>query len=165
MKANGLPESTPSSSGERFAMQLGYAAMLLARTSRRSFSIGSLESWVAPAIVLRQIQFCFDEHGEPVAYATWAYLTDAMSGRMERDEVGLLHLSDWNAGLNLWVIDVVAPYGLDRPLVTRLLRSCVEGIVRPMRWMRRREDGSVRSVSSRRPGPAGRCPLDAPASY
>ena len=128
----------------RLAAQVGYAALLLARTERRTFSIASLDSWVAPAAVLRQIRLCFDDNQQPIAYATWAFLSDDMSVRMARDEIGLLHISDWNAGLNPWVIDLVAPYGVSRPLVRRLLGEAFADCERPLRWLRRDRDGNVR---------------------
>lgn len=105
-----------------FAAQLGYACELLYSCPRRSFPISAIEYWIAPAIALGQIQFFFDVRGKPVAYLTWAFLSDQVSARMERDAINVLHLSEWNEGLNLWVLDLVAPYG-HAGLVCRHIRG------------------------------------------
>lgn len=100
-----------SKSGEAVAARLGYVCELLFRCSRRSFPIAALDYWVVPAIQLEQIAIFFDRLGRPVAYATWAFLGDEVAQRMSRDEINVLHLSEWNEGLQLWLIDLVAPYG------------------------------------------------------
>ena len=91
--------------------QLGFAIALLYGTSRRAFTIEAAHLWLWPAIELQQIQFLFDGQGGPLAYVTWAYLSPKNSERMRGDEVDYLHLSEWNEGADLWVIDVVAPFG------------------------------------------------------
>lgn len=104
------------------ASQLGYACELLYSCSRKCFPLSALDYWVSPAILLKQIKFFFDHRGRPVAYLTWAFLSDEVSARMERDVINVLHLSEWNEGLNLWVLDFVAPYGHTRS-VCRYIRD------------------------------------------
>ncbi|TXH74684.1 MAG: toxin-activating lysine-acyltransferase [Lysobacteraceae bacterium] len=168
LRRSGMKMSLPiddilQSKEARLAAQVGYAALLLARTERRAFSIASLDSWVAPAAVLRQIRFCFDDNQQPIAYATWAFLSDEMSARMARDEIGLLHISDWNAGLNPWVVDLVAPYGANRSLVRHLLGEAFADCERPLCWLRRGHDGQVRK-RGRSAWLCGALPTDAGAT-
>jgi cytolysin-activating lysine-acyltransferase len=98
--------------------QLGAVVDLLNGCNRRSYHISALEYWIKPAIELEQIRVFFDDtSGLPVAYITWAYLGDDVSKRMSIDSVNALHFSEWNEGLNLWILDFVAPYGHAREVI------------------------------------------------
>ena len=125
--------------------QVGYATELLLRTSRRSFSLSSIEYWVLPAIALRQIKFFFDVRGSPIAYIMWAFLSSEVSNRMERDDVNVLHLSEWNEGLDLWVLDLVAPYGHARAVTTFARHQLFKDHYR-VRAIRRHEDETMKRL-------------------
>lgn len=124
---------------KEFAAQLGYACELLYSCSRRSFPLSAIEYWIAPAITLGQIKFFFDARGKPVAYLTWAFLSDEVSARMERDAINVLHISEWNEGLNLWALDLVAPYGHGR-LVCRHIRYEMFEFASILRGIKRNKD-------------------------
>lgn len=96
---------------ERASAMLGHATRLLLQTERAAFSLSSLKYWVVPAIQLSQIKVLFDPSGTPVAFLTWAFLSDDLASRMSTDELLALHFSEWNEGLHLWIIDFVAMPG------------------------------------------------------
>lgn len=96
--------------------------MLLAATDRRRLSLAALMAWVWPAIRLKQIVFLRAADGRALGYGTWAYLDRATARRAMEQENGELDLEDWNAGLEVWLVDFVAPFGHARPLA-RALRT------------------------------------------
>lgn len=102
--------------------RLGNAIQILFRTHRRRLNIASAYVWLWPPIRLGQIAFLPDANGQPVAYATWAYLSEANSERMARDEVKYLEIGEWNEGADLWITDFVAPGGNARALAGNLKR-------------------------------------------
>ncbi|WP_439471485.1 toxin-activating lysine-acyltransferase [Brevundimonas sp.] len=99
------------------AAELGDAVMLLAATDRRRLSLGSVMVWVWPAIRLRQIHFLRDAEGRVLGYCTWAFLRPETADLLFGEAGEAPDLDDWNAGPDLWLIDVVAPFGQVRSLL------------------------------------------------
>jgi len=114
--------STSPAQVERHAA-LGFATRLLLGTTRNKFRLASLEPQLWPAVTLNQILFYFDGRGNPRAYVTWAYVTDAVLKDVSSDENRLLHLSEWNEGENLLIVDFVAPFGHAGRFARHLYRS------------------------------------------
>lgn len=90
---------------------LGCVTEVLLQTPRSSFRLSSLKYWVQPAIDLRQIQVFYDASFAPVGFVTWAYVGDELLEQLQSTDVLALHLSEWNEGLNLWIVDFVALNG------------------------------------------------------
>ena len=61
----------------------------------------------------------FHRRGMPVGFATWAWL-DAGAAGLVRD--GRVERDGWRSGPDLWIVDLVAPFGDVRSIV-RELRS------------------------------------------
>lgn len=100
---------TPAVVGDTFP--LGIAAKLLVDAGRERLSIASLIAWLATPIKLGQIIFLTSWERTPLGFATWAYLAPATLRRMAAGEQDLPLLDDWNEGSELWIVDLVAPYG------------------------------------------------------
>lgn len=124
---------------------LGSVARVLLETSRRQYSLGAIAVQVLPAIRLGQIAFCFDGRGRPVGYATWAFLTETVAMELEVDPARILHVSEWNEGSVLWIMDFVAPMGHALEL-GRLVRKRLPAsrLFRGVRWS---GDGAIRRVA------------------
>lgn len=104
----GAPDSTRN---DRYA-RLGYVAGLLATIPRRPKMPMEAALWLADvAISVEQIKLYFARDGQPVAYASWALLAEEVERRIARLGFPLLHVSEWNEGSLLWIVDLVAPYG------------------------------------------------------
>ncbi len=69
--------------------------------------ITDLEWMTLPAIALDQFRL-WRQNNMPVAFATWAYLSDEAEERMQQG-VRRLGPADWKSGDNLWLMDLVAP--------------------------------------------------------
>lgn len=128
------------------AAQLGFATELLLSGPRKSFRLASLTAWLLPPIRLNQIRFSFDaKSGRPRAYVTWAYLSDAVSIEMLHNPSRLLHICEWNEGANLWLIDVVGPWG-GAPSLLRQLRDSWADRFDCVRGIRRDDQGGIARV-------------------
>ena len=92
-------------------------SVLLGTSSYLRIPIGSLAIWIAPAVRLRQIHFFLDKSGEPVGYFTWAYLNQEVADALVREPSRLLHISEWNEGEKLWIMDLVVPRGRGREFI------------------------------------------------
>ena len=102
------------------ALALGIAAQLLVDTDRDRLSIASLIAWLATPIKLGQILFLTSWERIPLGFATWAYLAPPTLERMASGRQDLPLLEDWNEGAELWLVDLVAPFGHAAELIKHL---------------------------------------------
>ncbi|WP_372389190.1 toxin-activating lysine-acyltransferase [Xanthomonas axonopodis] len=112
----------PFRTQDEYMTDAGKAIQLLMRTDRRKFSVAATYMWLWPAIRLGQIMTLRNSRGLWVAYATWAYLSPEFAARRWSGDPPYLHVSEWNEGSELWLVDFVAPFGNAREL-SRLLRK------------------------------------------
>lgn len=133
-------------SGE-FTTTLGAVVSLMVRDKvYRHFPMACLEAWVRPALQLKQIKIFYGENGGPAGYMTWAYLAPDVERRWIHDADVMFHISEWNEGEALWIMDFVAPTGY-APMMWRHARDELFADFGEVRWLRRNKDGSVKKVS------------------
>jgi cytolysin-activating lysine-acyltransferase len=143
-------EMTSSSPG--FYEAMGLAASLMSKRSEYcEYPIACIPVWIEPAIQLRQIHFFYDLGQVPVGYMTWALLAPDTEDRLLHDPNVLFHLSEWNEGDRLWIMDFVLIGGNVRQLIREAFRLFPDFVA--AKSVRRTADGSVRRISTwRRPG-------------
>lgn len=116
---------------------------------RRGLSARSIEAFVLPAVRHRQFVLVADEaNREPVGYLTWAYLSDEVASEKRQGCDRMLHPSEWNEGLNLWVMDFVAPQGRGHE-VWKSARPLVVDKPRHVFWAGRRSGTASGSFCTR----------------
>lgn len=100
---------------------LGEIALLMSQSEvHRSWSVDALCRLVIPPLA-NGTHAGIQNNGRLVAWASWAFLNDqAVQGFV--GDTRLLHPHDWESGQNIWLIDVVAPFGHAWD-VTRLARQ------------------------------------------
>lgn len=91
-----------------FASTLGQAVWLMAMTDKhRDLLIREVEASVAVPILLRRFKL-YSKGKQPVAFLTWATVSDAAKAKVEAGKP--LELADWTSGNDLIVVDVVSPF-------------------------------------------------------
>lgn len=83
--------------------------LMMTQSSTRHTLLSELEWRVMPSLVLDQAKLYYREDA-PVAFASWAKLTEAAAQRY-RFSPHHLTAADWNSGDQLWLIDVFTPFG------------------------------------------------------
>jgi cytolysin-activating lysine-acyltransferase len=76
-------------------------------------------------VLLDQIFFFRDSIGPNNGYMTWAYLTEETERRLINDPNALLHLSEWNEGDRLWIMDLVVIDGETRRHIRQALKDLI----------------------------------------
>ena len=71
----------------------------------RRHQIASLAVWLEPALLLEQLAIVHDERGVPLGYVAWALVTPEVLIRLVSSPLTLLHISEWNEGECLWIMD------------------------------------------------------------
>lgn len=131
------PESTPEKTAEtavspsaaQAAVQrppqpgpvevLGQVSWLMMQSPAHKHLFFADAEWlVLPPVKLRQFRI-FRKNNMPIAYASWARLTEEAEARVSAGQIRLKP-SDWNAGDRLWLIDLIAPFGGGEEIIKQL---------------------------------------------
>ncbi len=83
--------------------------LLMQQPAGRHTLLGELEWRIMPALILEQSKV-YLKQGAPAAYVSWARLSDAVAARYQAAPHQLT-LNDWNSGAQVWLIDMVVPFG------------------------------------------------------
>ena len=131
-RSGGENQETATAAGN--AALLGQITWLMMRSPvHRHLFLADLEWLVTPPLMLKQFRL-FRREKVPVAFVSWALLTDEAERRMVNG-VWRLQPGDWKAGDRLWVVDVVAPYGgldaITEDLRARVFPDRIFKVLRP----------------------------------
>lgn len=104
--------------------------MLAAPTTRHTL-LSDLEWRVMPALALGQAKL-YTRDEMPVAYVSWARLSPEAARRF-RSQPHRLAPADWRSGEELWVVDLLAPFGGARSVMKDLREQVLPG--QPLRQL------------------------------
>jgi cytolysin-activating lysine-acyltransferase len=128
-----------------FYEKIGIASWLMTKSSEYSqYPAACISAWIEPAVLHDQIHFFLGPDQRPTGYFTWAFLAPDTERRLISDPDVLFHISEWNEGDRLWIMDLV--------LVGDDLRTRIQDVRRmfPQQSIassiRRDEDGAVRKL-------------------
>jgi cytolysin-activating lysine-acyltransferase len=91
----------------------------------RHVFLTDLEWMVLPPIRLNQYRL-FRVGNLIVAFAAWAYLSEAAEARLQEPNPRLAP-GDWNSGDRLWLIDLHAPFGQQELALKELRETALQG--------------------------------------
>jgi len=103
-----------NNSGEHihFASHIGFAALLFSFSEHhRRYTCDDLQKYIVIPYRLRQCKIYFNDHGDAVGLVTWAWLSDYSLEKIISESFYDLHISEWNEGRNLYIMDLIAPFG------------------------------------------------------
>ena len=119
---------------------LGPALWLYARDERKKYMFIGDQDWLLmPPVVLDQCRL-YKHEGIPWAFFTWANVSDEVDTRL-RSAVPKIAPHEWQSGTNLWIIDMVAPFGGVDKLLLDLRKNYLAG--RAARALVPQTDGRV----------------------
>ncbi len=107
---------------------LGHAMWLYMQSvPHKYFFIQDIEARVLSPIMLEQCKLYIktETTGLPMAFVSWAYLSEEAGRRYALSH----HLApaDWNSGEELWIIDMIAPFGGGEKIYQELHHSIFKG--------------------------------------
>jgi len=134
-----------SDQGSGFHELLGRVADLMTRSDNYcQYPIACLAIWIKPAILLKQIHLFQDVSGKDIGYMTWARLAPDTEARLLDDPDVLFHVTEWNEGEHLWIMDFVC---VNRDARRQILRAAdLFPNDRCAKSLRRHYDGSLKST-------------------
>lgn len=110
---NGVPSpdrTLENATSPKMATLLGEIVWLLTQSpAHRHLFLADLEWTVMPALKLRQV-YLFRSKERIVGFAAWAKISEEVEKRLSCG-VNRLAPHEWNSGENLWLMDLVTPFG------------------------------------------------------
>lgn len=105
-----------------FASVLGQATWLMTMSqSHRNLPIRYVEERLSPAILLKQFRL-FSKDKQPVAFLTWASVSESIKQRIESGGESLA-LEEWRSGENIIVVDCISPLVPSEEFIRSFLTS------------------------------------------
>ncbi|WP_310611701.1 toxin-activating lysine-acyltransferase [Limnohabitans sp.] len=99
--------------------------LMMQQSATRHTLLSELEWRVMPALVLDQAKL-FMRDNAPVAYVSWARLSDDVAERYQQAPHHLT-ASDWKSGEQIWIVDLCAPFGGIQEVMKDLRESVFPG--------------------------------------
>ncbi len=99
--------------------------LMLAGAATRHTLLSDLEWRVMPALMLRQAKIYLRAE-TPVAFASWAYLSPQVAQRF-RQPPHRLAPAEWNSGEQVWLVDLLAPFGGSQDVLKDLRKNVLRG--------------------------------------
>jgi cytolysin-activating lysine-acyltransferase len=95
---------------DEFGLILGLASWLMSMSKdHRDLPISTLDKRVLPAILLKQFKLIRKDK-MPVAFISWATVSDEVKARLESDPAYAPELAEWRSGRNLVIVECVSPF-------------------------------------------------------
>lgn len=127
-----------------FYERIGMAAWLMTKSAYSQYPTACIAAWIEPAVLHNKIHFFLGEDKKPFGYMTWALLANDSEQRLLHDPDVLLHISEWNEGNELWILDLVLVGGDIRQRI-REIRAIFPQFTYA-KSLRRTDDGVVRKI-------------------
>jgi cytolysin-activating lysine-acyltransferase len=101
------------------------AWLMMQQSTTRHTLLSELEWRVMPPLVLDQAKLYMRDEA-PVAYVSWARLSDAAAARYQQAPHHLTS-GDWQSGSQNWLIDLCTPFGGGSDIITELRQTVFKG--------------------------------------
>ena len=94
------------------ASSLGHVIALMSCSEfHRRLPVDHVGRFVSPALEHGNCKILFNCEESPVACVFWALLTENTANQYKSSGMPFFHPSDLNEGHQLWIIDLIAPFG------------------------------------------------------
>jgi cytolysin-activating lysine-acyltransferase len=124
--------AAPEGSAKTVSSVLGEIVWLMSQSGiHKSFFISDLEWFVMTPVFLQQFRLFYDKD-KPIGVVFWGTVSDEVAVRLA-EGTSKLRPQDWKSGDNLWVVEVVAPFGGAEEMVKDLKAAVFPG--REMRML------------------------------
>ncbi len=101
------------------------AWLMMQQPGVRNTLLSELDWRVMPPLVLEQAKLYMRESA-PIAYVSWAKLSDAVAQRYVAGPHQLM-ASDWKSGEQVWIIDLIVPFGGAAEIMKELRETVFAG--------------------------------------
>jgi cytolysin-activating lysine-acyltransferase len=131
-------ELRPLGHGPSFGEVIGDITWLLSQSpAHKHLFFADLEWLVIPAVTAKQFRV-FKAEARPMAYASWAFLSEEAEARILFGNPRL-RPGEWKSGDRAWIIDLVAPFGGREDILKNVKKQHFANVA--VKTLRARPDG------------------------
>lgn len=117
--------------------------LMIQQPGARHTLLSELDWRVMPPLVLEQAKL-YMRDSAPIAYVSWAMLSDTTAQRYIEAPHHLM-AADWKSGDQVWIIDLIAPFGGTTEVMKELRESVFVG--RPIHQLMPDADGQAKTLT------------------
>ena len=111
--------AAPEGAAKKLSEVLGETVWLLSQSPlHKQFFISDLEWFIMTPVLLQQFRL-FYATNKPIGLVLWARVNDDVAKRLA-DGTTKLRPQDWKSGDQLWVVEVIAPFGGPEEMINDL---------------------------------------------
>lgn len=129
---------------KRFLILGDVSALFLNSKYHQQFRLSEMWRVVGMPLNLGQYRIYYNSKNLPIAFVSWARLSDEVSEKYEKGNYRLQD-SEWNSGENLWLIDFISPFGNGKKVFLDLYKN-IFGNEKSAKFIRREVNGSMKKV-------------------
>ena len=109
----------PEGHAKTVSAVLGEIVWLMSQSPyHKQFFISDLEWFVMAPVLQKQFRLYYAKN-KPVGVVLWAFVNDEVAGRLAQG-ITKLRPQDWKSGDQLWVVEVISPFGAPEQMVQNL---------------------------------------------
>jgi len=104
---------------QKFKLIGEVASLMISSDLHINYRLADLRDIFMPAIDCNQFRIYHNNKKLPVGFVCWAYLSDEID-KLYVEGKYKIKPQDWNSGNNGWIIEMIAPFGHGKKIITEL---------------------------------------------
>src|SRR5574343_1498135 len=98
------------------------ASLMISSDLHITYKLKDIRDIFMPAVDANQFRIYHNKEGYPVGFICWAFLSDEVD-KLYGEGKYKLKPQDWNSGENGWIIELIAPFGHGKQIISELRRK------------------------------------------
>jgi len=107
------------SPANRFKIIGEVSSLMVSSDLHINYKMADLRDIFTPAIDCNQFRIYHNQNGFPVGFVCWAFLSDEID-KLYAEGKYKIKPDDWNSGKNVWIIELIAPFGHGKKIISEL---------------------------------------------
>lgn len=103
----------------RFKIVGEVASLMVSSNLHINYRIADIRDIFVPAIDCNQFRIYHNQNKFPVGFVCWAYFSDEID-KLYAEGKYKIKPQDWNSGKNGWIIELIAPFGHGKKIISEL---------------------------------------------
>ena len=104
---------------KRFKIIGEVASLMVSSDLHINYRMADLRDIFTPAIDCNQFRIYHNQNRFPVGFVCWAFLSDEID-KLYAEGKYKIKPADWNSGNNGWIIELIAPFGHGKKIISEL---------------------------------------------
>jgi cytolysin-activating lysine-acyltransferase len=104
---------------QKFKLIGEIASLMISSDLHINYRLKDIRDIFMPAVDTNQFRIYHNKNGFPVGFICWAFLSEKID-KLYGEGKYKLKPTDWNSGKNFWIIELIAPFGHGKQIISEL---------------------------------------------